>query len=151
VPKTLTAWDRAVELEQDAVRYPGECYEILLEAAEAWQEAGEPDRAVALWLEVIEACGEDAGFARYELVELCFERGRDAEAWEHLRALDDGSADAGPAALVAELLARRGHDEAALQWFNRAIVALGADELAAIGQPGGTPLIVLVRGRRRSR
>jgi hypothetical protein len=65
--------------------------------------------------------------------------------------LDDGSADAGPAALVAELLARRGHDEAALQWFNRAIVALGADELAAIGQPGGTPLIVLVRGRRRSR
>jgi hypothetical protein len=32
VPKTLTARDRAVELEKDAVRYPEERGEILLEA-----------------------------------------------------------------------------------------------------------------------
>src|SRR6266545_2263128 len=96
MPKTSTARDRAVELEQDAVRYPEERGEILLEAAEAWKEAGEPDRAVALWRELIEAGGEDAGFARYGLVELCFEQARDAEAWEHLQALEDEPADAVP-------------------------------------------------------
>src|SRR6266545_8413762 len=139
MPKTSTARDRAVELEQDAVRYPEERGEILLEAAEAWKEAGEPDRAVALWRELIEAGGEDAGFARYGLVELCFEQARDAEAWEHLRALEDEPADAGPAGLVAELLVERGEYEAALRWFNRAIGALSTDEVAAIGEPGGAP------------
>ncbi len=139
MPKTSTARDRAVELEQDAVRYPEERGEILLEAAEAWKEAGEPDRAVALWRELIEAGGEDAGFARYGLVELCFEQARDAEAWEHLRALEDEPADAGPAGPVAELLVERGEYEAALRWFNRAIGALSTDEVAAIGEPGGAP------------
>ena len=99
----------------------------------------EPDRAVALWRELIEAGGEDAGFARYGLVELCFEQARDAEAWEHLRALEDEPADAGPAGLVAELLVERGEYEAALRWFNRAIGALSTDEVAAIGEPGGAP------------
>jgi hypothetical protein len=60
MPKTSTARDRAVELEQDAVRCPEERGEILLEAAEAWKEAGEPDRAVALWRELIEAGGAAA-------------------------------------------------------------------------------------------
>ncbi|HEY3034211.1 MAG TPA: hypothetical protein VGJ54_06085, partial [Streptosporangiaceae bacterium] len=117
MPKTLTARDRAAELEKDAGRYPEERGEILLEAGEAWKQAGEPDRAVAVWRELIEVGGEDAGFARYSLAELCFEQGWDAEAWGHLRALEDGAADAGPAGLVAELLAERGEDEAALRWF----------------------------------
>jgi len=141
VPKTLTARDRAAELEKDAVRYPEERGEILLEAGEAWKQAGEPDRAVAVWRELIAVGGEDAGFARYSLAELCLEQGRDAEAWEHLRALEDGPADAGPVELVAELLAERGEDEAALRWFDRAIGALSAEEVAAIGEPGGTPSV----------
>jgi tetratricopeptide (TPR) repeat protein len=141
VPKTLTARDRAVELERDAARFPEERGEILLEAGEAWKQAGEPDRAVVLWRELIEAGGEDAGFARYNLAELCFEQGRDAEAREHLQALENGAADAGPAGLVAELLAERGEDEAALRWFNRAIAALGPEQVAAIGEPGGTPSV----------
>ena len=39
---------RARELEQDAVRYPEERGEILLEAAEQWKRAGEVDHAIAL-------------------------------------------------------------------------------------------------------
>lgn len=141
MPKTLTARDRAVELEKDAARYPQERGEILLEAGEAWKQAGDPDRAVAVWNELIEVGGEDAGFARYSVAELRFEQGRDAEAWEHLHALEDGAADAGPAGLVAELLAQRGEDDAALRWFDRAITALSAQEVAAIGEPGGTPSV----------
>lgn len=124
------------------MRYPDDRGEILLEAAEDWKHAGEPERAVALWREVIDGGGEDAGAARYSLADLYFEQGRDAEAWEHLEALEeDSSAGAGQAGLVAELLAERGEDEAALRWFNRAIGALGEDEVALVGEPGGTPSI----------
>ena len=140
MPKRSTARDRATELEQDAVRYPDERGELLLEAATAWKTAGEPERAVALLHEVMSLGGEDAGFARYSLADLCFEQGRDVEAWEHLRALEaEAARDAGASSLVAELLAERGEDEAALRWFNRAISALDADEVAAVGEPGGTP------------
>jgi tetratricopeptide (TPR) repeat protein len=141
MPKTLTARDRAAELEKEAARYSEERGEILLEAGEAWKQAGEPHRAVAVWRGLIEAGGEDAGFARYSLAELCFEQGREAEGWEHLRALEDGAVDAGPAGLVAELLAERGEDEAALRWFDRAISALSAEQVAAIGEPGGNPSV----------
>src|SRR5262249_4855000 len=154
MPKTPTARDRAVELEQDAVRYPKDRSEILLEAAHEWKRAGEPERAITLWREVINAGGKDAGFARYSLAELCFEQGRDAEAREHLRVLEDeGVRDPGPAGRVAELRAERGEDEAALRCFNRAISALGADEIAGIGEPGGNPSVhaILFFGRRDCR
>lgn len=111
--------------------------------------------AVALLHDVLSLGGEDAGFARYSLAELSFEQGRDAEAWEHLRALEeeDCPPDAGASGLVAELLEERGEDEAALQWFNRAIGALGADEVAVVGEPGGTPSLHanLFFGRQRIR
>lgn len=139
--ETLTARDRAVELEQDAVRYPEERGEILLEAAEQWKVAGEPDRAIALWRELIEAGGEDAGYARHGLVELYFEQGRDPEAWEQLLSLEDDAVHGGPAGLIAELLAERGDDEAALSWYNKAIAALDADQVAAIGTPGDGPSV----------
>lgn len=154
MPKVFTARDRAIELEQEALRYPDERGEILLEAASAWQEAGEPERAVAMLREVIALGGEDAGFARYSLAELYFEQGREAEAWEQLRALEaEAQNDAGPSGLVAELLAERGEDEAALHWFNRAIAALDADDVAALGTPGALPSIYasLFFGRQRAR
>jgi tetratricopeptide (TPR) repeat protein len=140
MPKTLTDRERAVELEQDAVRYPDERGEILHEAAIAWKEAGEPERAIELWRELTEAGGTDAGYARYNLAEFYFEQDRDAEAEEHLRALAEaGEVDAGPAGLVAELLAERGDHEAALHWFDMAIGALDADEVAAVGTADGIP------------
>jgi hypothetical protein len=88
------------------------------------------------------------------LADLCFEQGRDAEAWEHLQALEAEAAhDAGPCGLVAELLAERGEGEAALRWFNRAIGALGTDQVAAVGEPGGPPSLDarLFFGRQRVR
>jgi hypothetical protein len=51
----LTARDRALELEQELSHYPDERGEILLETGSQWKLAGEPDRAVALWGEVVDA------------------------------------------------------------------------------------------------
>lgn len=107
--KAFTTRDRAAELEQEATRYPDERGEILLEAASAWKDAGELKRAVAVLREVVSLGGQDAGYARYSLADLFFGQGRDAEAWEHLRAFEaEAAPDAGPCGLVGELLAERG-------------------------------------------
>ncbi|MGI9000664.1 MAG: SEC-C metal-binding domain-containing protein [Pseudonocardia sp.] len=119
---------RALDLEADAARYPDERGEILLEAAAAWERAGELDRARSVLTEVLALGGEDAGFARHGLAEICFDEGADADAWAQLRALEQaGPVAAGPAVLVAEMLERRGDYEAALGWFER---ALGPDTAA---------------------
>ncbi|MCA1670786.1 MAG: penicillin-binding protein activator, partial [Actinobacteria bacterium] len=112
---------RARELEQDAVRYPDERGEILLEAADEWARAGQVDQAVALLREVLTLGGKDAAFARHSLADLCFQQGADSEAWEHLRALEEMTpVGKGPAELVGEMLEARGEYEAALRWFDRA-------------------------------
>jgi tetratricopeptide (TPR) repeat protein len=151
---TRSAREAARELELDAVRYPEQRGEILLEAAGQWKDAGELERATVLLGEVLGAGGVDADFARYSLAELCFERGSDVEAWGHLKALEDaGPCDPGPTGLVAELLEQRGEHEAALHWFDRAISLLEPDEVNAVGKPGGSPSInaALFFGRQRCR
>jgi hypothetical protein len=77
----------ARSLEADAVRYPGERAEILLEAADAWRKACEYDRAASLLTELIEAGGEDGCHARFQLAEVHFERGTDELASVELAAL----------------------------------------------------------------
>jgi len=141
----------AQELEQDAARYPDERGEILLEAAHQWESAGQVDQAVALLREVLTLGGEDAGFARYSLAELCFKQSADSDAWEHLRALDEmGPTSTGPAALVGELLEERGEYEAAAHWFDRAIETV---DLEAIAKPGAGPSLAAMPlfGRQRCR
>lgn len=145
---------QACELEQDAVRYPEERGEILLEAADRWKRAGEVDRAVAVLGEVLALGGKDAGFARLSLAEICFEQGADADARTHLRALEEIEAPGpGPAELVGELLEQRGEYGEALRWFDRAISAVDAEKLAAIGQRGTVPSLTAMPlfGRQRCR
>ena len=73
--------EAALELEQGAVRFPEQRGELLREAAEQWQLAGESDRAVGLFTEVLTFGGEDAAYARYSLTEISFAAGHDDEAW----------------------------------------------------------------------
>lgn len=141
----------AQELERDAVRYPDERGEILLEAADKWERAGQIDQAAAVLREVLTLGGEDAGFARYSLADLCFTQGADSDAWEHLRTLEEMEpASTGPAELVGELLEERGEYEAALRWFNRAIEAV---DLEAITKPDPGPSLAAMPlfGRQRCR
>ena len=65
-----TDTQRAEQLEADAVVYPDERDELLLEAAEAWQRAGQPERARALLAELIERGGEYGCDARVQLADL---------------------------------------------------------------------------------
>ncbi|MDQ4021756.1 MAG: hypothetical protein M3257_09065 [Actinomycetota bacterium] len=127
----------AWEAEQDAVRYPEERGEALLDAAEHWKRAGEVDRATAVLDEVLTLGGEDADFARVALADVCFQQDADTDAWAHLQALEETAPTShGPVELAAELLEGRGEYEAALRWFDRAVGAMEANQLAAIGERG---------------
>ncbi|MGH8908331.1 MAG: SEC-C metal-binding domain-containing protein [Egibacteraceae bacterium] len=143
----------ARELETDAAAYPGERGEALLEAAGQWMMAGDFDRAIALLNEVLALGGEDAEYARCSLADICFKRGEDADAWDHLRTLEAcGPSDSGPASLVAELLEERGDYAAALRWYDLAVGLLDAKTLAAIGRPGSFSLNAgLLFGRQHCR
>ena len=145
---------RAHELEQDAVRYPEERGEILLEAAEQWKRAGEVDHAITLLGEVLALGGKDAGFARFSLAKICFKQGADADGWAHLQALEEIEASGwGVAELVAELLEQRGEYGEALRWFDRAISAVDAERLAEIDRRGTVPSLTAfpLFGRQRCR
>jgi len=145
--------EAAVELEQDAARFPEQRGELLREAAQQWLLAGESDRAAGLFTEVVAVGGVDAGYAWLSLAEICFAAGDDVQAWAHLRALEEsGLNEPGPVGLVAELLEERGEYESALRWFDRAVGLLGAEEVARIGEPGFPSLNAgLLFGRQRCR
>jgi tetratricopeptide (TPR) repeat protein len=143
---------RGYELEQEAVRYPDERGEILLEAADKWERAGEVDRAVALLEQVLTLGGDDAGFARHSLARIRFEQGADAGAWAQLHALEqDESSAVASAGLVAELLEERGEYEAALAWFDRAIGAEEAARISADPESAGLATAIPLFGRQRCR
>lgn len=123
----------------------------MLEAADKWERAGQVDQAVALLREVLTLGGEDAGFARYNLADLCFKQGADSDAWEHLRALEEMEpANTGPTELVGEMLEERGEYEAALRWFDRAIETV---DVKAITKSGAGPSLAAIPlfGRQRCR
>jgi tetratricopeptide (TPR) repeat protein len=145
--------DTARELEAHAAAHTEERGETLREAARQWKLAGETDRAIAVLGEVLALGDIDAEYARYNLADIAFERGEDADAWAHLNALEaSGLSDAGPANLVAELLEERGDHAAALRWYDLAIGLLDAETLAAIGQPGFHSFnAFLLVGRQRCR
>lgn len=75
------------ELEAELDEYPDQRGEILLEIAAAWLEAGEPDRAVVIWRDLIAEGGEDEDYARVELAEYLFGIGEDESARAELAAL----------------------------------------------------------------
>lgn len=142
---------RVAELERDAARFPDERREILLEAAEQWQMAGEFDRAVAILEPLIAEGGADGEWATVSLIDVCLERGDEAQG----RALMDtyrksGPTEFGPVELVADMLADRGESAEALRWYEIAVRMLSDEDLAKIGTPGGTPSMRgMMLGRRQ--
>jgi tetratricopeptide (TPR) repeat protein len=121
----------ARELEERAEREPEERAQLLLEAAEAWQQAGELDRAAELCTQVIEFGGEDAAFARVGLAAVWYDQDRDDDA---ARMLDTLREENPPYAKVfqagAEVFADMGQLETALRWYDQAYATLLAQEAA---------------------
>lgn len=143
----------ARSLEADAVRYPDERAEILLEAADAWRMAGEYDRALALLAELIEAGGEDGCHARFQLAEIHFERGADDLASAELAALArDPALDDGHCTFVAELLDERGDLAGAAKWYDRAVARLDDEAIEGLRRPDGwvSMLTGVLLGNRRN-
>lgn len=145
----------ARSLEADAVRYPDERAEILLEAADAWRMAGEYDRAHPLLAELIEAGGEDGCHARFQLVEIHFERGADDLASAELAVLArDPALNDGHCTFVAELLDERGDLTGAAKWYDRAVARLDEEAIEGLRKPDGFVSMmtgVLLGNRRRVR
>lgn len=143
----------ARKLEEDLTRYPEERGEILIEAAGAWQRAGEYDRAIALLDEAVTLGGEDGGAARVELADLLFELDRDDEAAAQLAALRrEHPASVMPYHLAAELLEHRGDLREALIWFTMAASRLTDQELAQVDELGLLSYANnILAGRRRVR
>lgn len=143
--------DTATSLEAEALEYPEQRGEILLEAARAWSRAGRPERATGLISEVIDAGGEYACYARLQLAELLFGSGRNDEARAALTSLaTDPELHDGHCMMVAELLAEREELTESLRWYDRCLARLSAERIAAVAGPDGWLAmdVVSVRGRR---
>ena len=132
--------EQALELEAEAGRHPDWAGELLLDAATAWRQAGEQERAIAVLRELVASGGEDGQFAQVLLAEAYFELGRDDDARAELAALKSAPpCSPGPCEAAAELLEERGDLVVAGEWYEAAAAALTEDDLAALDGEFGWP------------
>ncbi|MFL6052563.1 MAG: SEC-C metal-binding domain-containing protein [Actinoallomurus sp.] len=108
------------ELERDLAAYPDERDEIMLEMAGQWAAAGEDERALKIYDEVIATASEqeDVQFAIVERVHILDRLGRQDEVQAEIARLTKGRPLPGPAALMAEFFEARGELQEALTWYN---------------------------------
>ena len=123
----------ARELEAEALDYPEERGQILLEAAAAWMRAGEPQRGTRLLEELIDAGGEDGCYARVELAEALLFDGQVAAAPDCLATLArDPALHDGHCEMAAALLAECGDLAGALRWYDRLVARLRPEQIHAL-------------------
>ncbi|MGW4394445.1 SEC-C metal-binding domain-containing protein [Amycolatopsis nivea] len=152
--RTESAAATAAQLEAELEQYPDERGPILLDAAQAWRQAGDDDRAIALLTQAIAVGGEDGGNARVELAEVLFDLGRAEEAQACLDELRRHRLSSpAPYHLAAELMEHRGELQQASTWFDLAVARLTKQELADRNTEFGflTYADNIVTGRRRVR
>lgn len=158
-----TAWappapdEAARELEQLAAAYPQDREEILLEAADAWCEAAEHDRALSLYEQLLAddaACDAPHMVAAYRIGVL-FDAGREAEARDAARELRGRHPhDAMAWHYVGESFEAADDPHTAVNWFTAGIThTLGATaDLSADTVEAGPPgLDMLLTSRHRVR
>jgi tetratricopeptide (TPR) repeat protein len=135
---TRSSTAEAERLEAEAVEYPDDRGEILLEAAAEWRRSGRPDRAHRLLSDLAAEGGEDGCYARCQLVGWWFEDGEDAQAVAGLALLAaDPALHDGHCLMAAELLVGQGDRPEALRWFDRAVARLAPERLEALRGPDG--------------
>jgi tetratricopeptide (TPR) repeat protein len=150
-----SAADEAAAREADAVEFPDERGELLLDAALAWRRAGRPSRAAALLAELVAAGGEEGCYARAQRAEFLAADGDLAAAGVELAALArEPALHDGHCQMVAELLIECGELEDAARWYDRAVARLAPATLEALHGPDGwtqVGAVVLLRGRQALR
>lgn len=152
--RTESAAKTAAQLEAELEQYPEERGEILVEAAQAWRQAGADDRAVALLTQAVALGGEEGDNARIDLAEVLFDLGQAEQAQAHLDELrHQRPSSPVPYHLAAELLEHRGELPQALAWFDLAVAQLTKEELADRNTEFGffSHANNIVTGRRRVR
>ena len=128
---TRSAADIATELETELELYPDEQGQILIEAAHAWHQTGDHDRAIALLTQAVALGGEDGGEARVALADVLFDLDRVEAAQAQLDELrQQRPSSPTPFHLAGELLEDRGEHQQALAWFNMAVARLTEQEMA---------------------
>jgi tetratricopeptide (TPR) repeat protein len=142
----------AAELEADAVPCLQERGEILLEAAEAWERAGNRARALKILTDLVNAGGDDGLHARTHLAEIHFKAGADDQGYAQLAALaKQPGLTEGHCELSAELLAERGDLQEAARWYDRAAARLTPEQLQTLRRQDGWLNLassIMLRGRR---
>ncbi|WP_194907026.1 SEC-C metal-binding domain-containing protein [Catenulispora rubra] len=123
----------AMRSEADAEQYPESRADCLLEAAESWARAGEPERASALLRPLIAEGGENAEYARFAVADIAFGTGDTELGYAELAGLRAARPrHDGPCQLAAELLAERGDLAGALEWYNLAVARLSDADLEEV-------------------
>jgi hypothetical protein len=144
----------AESLEADAVEFPEERGEILLEAVTAWRRGGRPDRAYELIDQLVADGGPDGCYARAQRIDDLYEDGREEDAVAELAALArDPALGDGPCQMVAELLVEREDLEQAAAWYDRSVARLDDEAIEALHGPHAafSYASTVVRGRREVR
>jgi hypothetical protein len=144
----------ALALEAEAEECPSERGEILLEAAAAWQRAGDGAQSRALLEGLVAGGGHDACYARVELAAQLFEQDLRDDALARIAELArDPALDEGHCQSAAELLAQHGLLRESLRWYDRFVPRLSPDRLDAVaGEDGWLSFeSVPLRGRRKVR
>ncbi len=119
--------------------------DVLLDAAQDHLRNRRPERAIAIWQQLIREGGEDGDSARLDYAYHLFDERCDDEAWNELSAVMANGRIYSLAWLVAaEMLEERGELAAALLWYSQA-----TDHLTVADVSGKYWIERLVTGRRR--
>ncbi len=150
----------AQECEELAEQYPEDREELLMEAADAWSDAGEYDRALALYERLLDPRNE--GCAEPDLVDAfristLWDAGRDEEARAEAAAFRKRhSRHAGAWNFLAEAIEARDETATAAEWFTAGVThVLGASATVTVDSVEAHPhhydIEMLVIGRHRVR
>ncbi|MCX5309403.1 tetratricopeptide repeat protein [Streptomyces sp. NBC_00154] len=156
-PAERTPVIQAEELEALALEYPQDREEILVDAAGCWGDAGQYDRALALYQRLLDTGCEDAHLIEAYRINTLWDAGRTDQARDAATQLRrQHPTDAGAWNFVAEMFETAGELHDATDWFTAGITHLLGPATPLTRQsvedaPGGYDIEMLVIGRHRVR
>ncbi|MFD0516127.1 tetratricopeptide repeat protein [Streptomyces aureus] len=124
-PVQRTDAQQAEELEALARKYPQDQEELLIEAAEFYSRAGQHDKALALYQQILDAHCEEPHLVQAFRVNTLWDAGRTDEAREAATDLRcRHPTDTGPWNIVAEMFEAADELHDAADWFTAAVTHL---------------------------
>ncbi|MEY9995839.1 tetratricopeptide (TPR) repeat protein [Streptomyces sp. V4I8] len=150
---------QAEELEALARKYPRDQEELLTEAAEFYTRAGQHERALALFQQVLDSDCEDPHLIEAFRIDTLWNAGRTDQAREAAEALRRRHpADAGPWEIVAEMFEVADHLHEAADWFTAGVThllgpatPLSVDAVRDATVGNGIEMLIISRHRVRRR